>query len=146
MTWNRPPPQRGPSRTIINTETTTTVRTDRRAYSPVLRQADLPTDTTVPWWHGRQLHFESTRERCGDLLAWKPALTIRARSRGLPGWFRFQGRPGSCTSVRAHTKIFVVPNPQPVAPAPSFTDPWAVVSAYYADVESQKLCRGVESA
>src|SRR6266481_2349909 len=30
-----------------------TVRIDRRAYSPVLRQASLPPDTTVPWWHGR---------------------------------------------------------------------------------------------
>ena len=35
-----------------------TVRIDRRAYSPVLRQASLPPDTTVPWWHGRHLHFE----------------------------------------------------------------------------------------
>src|SRR6266571_784271 len=35
-----------------------TVRIDRRAYSPVLRQASLPPDTTVPWWHGRRLHFE----------------------------------------------------------------------------------------
>jgi hypothetical protein len=35
-----------------------TVRIDRRAYSPALRQASLPADTTVPWWHGRRLHFE----------------------------------------------------------------------------------------
>jgi len=35
-----------------------TVRIDRRAYSPVLRQASLPADTTVPWWHGKRLHFE----------------------------------------------------------------------------------------
>jgi hypothetical protein len=35
-----------------------TVRIDRRAYSPVLRQASLPPDTAVPWWHGRRLHFE----------------------------------------------------------------------------------------
>jgi len=35
-----------------------TVRIDRRAYSPALRQATLPPDTTVPWWHGRRLHFE----------------------------------------------------------------------------------------
>jgi transposase-like protein len=34
------------------------VRIDRRAYSPALRQATLPPDTTVPWWHGRRLHFE----------------------------------------------------------------------------------------
>src|SRR5216683_1891105 len=32
-----------------------TVRIDRRAYSPVMRQASLPPDTTVPWWHGRRL-------------------------------------------------------------------------------------------
>jgi hypothetical protein len=24
----------------------------------VLRQASLPPDTTVPWWHDRRLHFE----------------------------------------------------------------------------------------
>ncbi len=35
-----------------------TVRIDRRACSPVLRQASLPADTTVPWWHGKRLHFE----------------------------------------------------------------------------------------
>jgi hypothetical protein len=31
---------------------------DNRAYSPVLREAVLPAGTTVPWWDGRQLHFE----------------------------------------------------------------------------------------
>jgi hypothetical protein len=35
-----------------------TVKINRRAYSPVLRHASLPADTTVPWWNGRQLHFE----------------------------------------------------------------------------------------
>ena len=30
----------------------------QRAYSPVLRKADLPADTTVPWWGNRRLHFE----------------------------------------------------------------------------------------
>jgi transposase-like protein len=35
-----------------------TVRIDRRAYSPALRQATLPPDTTVPWWHDRRLRFE----------------------------------------------------------------------------------------
>ena len=44
--------------TIITSPSTITVRIDRRAYSPVLRQASLPADTTVPWWDGRQLHFE----------------------------------------------------------------------------------------
>jgi len=46
--------------TILNDRDTTTVRIDRRAYSPVLRQASLPADTRVPWWHGRRLRFEFT--------------------------------------------------------------------------------------
>jgi transposase-like protein len=46
------------SGTIISDGDTITIRIDRRAYSPVLRQATLPADTTVPWWHGRRLHFE----------------------------------------------------------------------------------------
>jgi hypothetical protein len=45
---------------IINHGDSITVRLNRRAYSPVLRQADLPTDTTVPWWDNRELHFEYT--------------------------------------------------------------------------------------
>jgi len=47
--------------TILNNNDTITVRLDRRAYSPVLRGADLP-DTTVPWWGGRQLHLEYAEE------------------------------------------------------------------------------------
>ncbi len=43
--------------TIHTTPDTITVRLDRRTYSPVLRQADLP-DTRVPWWGGRTLHFD----------------------------------------------------------------------------------------
>ena len=46
------------SGTITVTGDQVTVRIDRRAYSPVLRQASLPADTTIPWWHGRRLHFE----------------------------------------------------------------------------------------
>ena len=46
------------SGTITTSGEQITVRIDRRAYSPVLRQASLPIDTTVPWWHGRRLHFE----------------------------------------------------------------------------------------
>ena len=46
------------SGTITLTGDQVTVRIDRRAYSPILRQATLPPDTTVPWWHGRRLHFE----------------------------------------------------------------------------------------
>jgi transposase len=38
----------------------TTVRLDRRTYSPVLRQSDIPTTTTVPWWNNRELHIEYT--------------------------------------------------------------------------------------
>jgi len=33
------------------------VRLDRRTYSPVLRQADIP-QVPVPWWGGRTLRFE----------------------------------------------------------------------------------------
>jgi hypothetical protein len=43
---------------IISTGTGITVKINRRACSPVLRGANLPADTTVPWWDGRQLHFE----------------------------------------------------------------------------------------
>jgi hypothetical protein len=45
---------------IISNGTGITVKINRRAYSPVLRHASLPADTTVPWWGGRQLHFEFT--------------------------------------------------------------------------------------
>jgi transposase len=43
---------------IITTRDTVTVRLDRRAYSPVLRKADLPNDTYVPWWENRTLRYE----------------------------------------------------------------------------------------
>jgi hypothetical protein len=42
---------------ILKTDDTITVRLDRRAYSPVLRSADLP-DTTIPWWDNRRLHLD----------------------------------------------------------------------------------------
>ncbi|HZM65052.1 MAG TPA: transposase [Nakamurella sp.] len=44
--------------TITTTADTTTVRLDRRAYAPVLRTADLPNDTIVPWWGNRTLRYE----------------------------------------------------------------------------------------
>jgi hypothetical protein len=44
--------------TITTTTDIITIRLDRRAYSPVLRQADLPADTVVPWWGNRTLHYE----------------------------------------------------------------------------------------
>lgn len=42
---------------IITTPEAVTVRLDRRAYTPVLRQADLP-PTPVPWWGNRTLRYE----------------------------------------------------------------------------------------
>jgi len=42
---------------ILNQDGQTTVRLDRRTYSPVLRQADLPT-IKVPWWNNRPLRYE----------------------------------------------------------------------------------------
>ena len=46
--------------TITTSGDTITVRLDRRAYTPVLRQADLPHDTPVPWWGNRTLRYEIT--------------------------------------------------------------------------------------
>jgi hypothetical protein len=43
---------------IITTGDTVTVRLERRAYAPVLRQADLPGATTVPWWGNQTLRYE----------------------------------------------------------------------------------------
>src|SRR6266702_2855332 len=45
---------------IITTAQGITVRLNRRASSPVLRSADLPADTTVPWWADRRLRFDFT--------------------------------------------------------------------------------------
>lgn len=42
---------------IVNHGDHLVVRLNRRAYSPVLRAADLP-PTPVPWWGGRTLHYE----------------------------------------------------------------------------------------
>ena len=43
---------------ITTTSDTITVHLDRRAYTPVLRQANLPNNTTVPWWGNRTLRYE----------------------------------------------------------------------------------------
>jgi hypothetical protein len=43
---------------ILNRGDHLVVRLDRRTYSPVLRQADIPQVVAVPWWGGRQLRFE----------------------------------------------------------------------------------------
>ena len=42
---------------IVNNADSIVVRLNRRTYSPVLRQADLP-EVAVPWWGGRTLRFE----------------------------------------------------------------------------------------
>ena len=44
--------------TITSDNDTITVTLSRRAYSPVLRQSDLSTDTTIPWWQNRPLRFQ----------------------------------------------------------------------------------------
>ncbi|HZD73202.1 MAG TPA: hypothetical protein VE776_04840 [Actinomycetota bacterium] len=44
--------------TIINHGDTITVRLERRAYTPVLRKASLPAQTTIPWWDNRTLRYE----------------------------------------------------------------------------------------
>ena len=43
---------------IITTADAVTVRLERRAYSPVLRQATLPAETAIPWWGDKKLRFE----------------------------------------------------------------------------------------
>ena len=43
---------------ITTSPDTITVRLDPRTYSPVLRNADLPNHTPVPWWENRTLRFE----------------------------------------------------------------------------------------
>jgi hypothetical protein len=43
---------------IITDGGTITVRLERRAFSPVLRKAQLPADTHVPWWGGRTIRYE----------------------------------------------------------------------------------------
>ncbi len=69
--------------TILKTNDTITVRLDRRAYSPVLRSADLP-DTTVPWWGDRRLHLEYAEG--GSLSKSGPGRRRRApRPRGKRG-------------------------------------------------------------
>jgi hypothetical protein len=44
---------------ILNRGDEIIVRLNRRAYSPVLRQAELPT-VTVPWWGNRRLSYQFT--------------------------------------------------------------------------------------
>ena len=43
---------------IITNGNAVTVRLERRAFSPVLRSADLPPATPVPWWGHRPIRYE----------------------------------------------------------------------------------------
>jgi hypothetical protein len=45
---------------ILNRNDHIVVQLNRRTYSPVLRAADLPQHTPVPWWGNRPLRFEYT--------------------------------------------------------------------------------------
>ena len=45
---------------IITEGDTITVPFERRAFSPVVRKAQLPADTRVPWWAGRTIRYELT--------------------------------------------------------------------------------------
>ena len=45
---------------ILYEDDRVTVCLDRRTYSPVLRQSDIPETTVVPWWDNRELHFRYT--------------------------------------------------------------------------------------
>jgi hypothetical protein len=43
---------------IITTSESITIRLERRAYTPVLRKADLPTDTAIPWLNNKIIRYE----------------------------------------------------------------------------------------
>jgi hypothetical protein len=43
---------------IENDRGQTTIRLNRRTYSPIPRQASLPDTITVPWWQGRTLRYQ----------------------------------------------------------------------------------------
>jgi hypothetical protein len=60
--------------TILNDTDTITVVLNRRAYSPVLRQSNLPADTVVPWWQGRRLRLQFARYPEAESAAWKSVL------------------------------------------------------------------------
>jgi hypothetical protein len=43
---------------IITDTDTITVRLERRAYTPVLRKANLPTETVIPWLGNRTIRYQ----------------------------------------------------------------------------------------
>ena len=65
---------------VISTPDAVTVRLERRAFSPVLRSADLPPATPVPWWGRGAPSATSSPESCPDPPAWKSALNTRRRA------------------------------------------------------------------
>ena len=44
--------------TIITTTDSITVQLERRAYTPTLRKAELPTDTRIPWLGNKTIRYE----------------------------------------------------------------------------------------
>ncbi len=44
--------------TIITTTDSITVHLERRAYTPTLRKAELPTDTRIPWLGNKTIRYE----------------------------------------------------------------------------------------
>lgn len=44
--------------TIITSNDSITVRLERRAYTPTLRKAELPTDTRIPWLGNKTIRYE----------------------------------------------------------------------------------------
>ena len=58
---------------IITDGNAVTVRLERRAFSPVLRSADLPCCTPVPWWGHRPIRYEFAW-RCPEPPVRKSAL------------------------------------------------------------------------
>lgn len=61
-----------PPGTIITTTDTVTVRLERRAYSPSLRDADLPADTIVSWWATAPYATKSPDPLAANLLRGNP--------------------------------------------------------------------------
>ena len=87
------------SGTITTTGDQVTVRIDRRAYSPVLRQANLPSDTTIPWWDGRaslRIQLTQGRRSCMEIRA--NMSTARSRCDGSTSCSCSRSATGTCTS------------------------------------------------
>ena len=102
--------------TITHHGDTITVTLNRRAYSPVLRQSDLRTDTTIPWWQRPPpplpAQLAGGTIRCMEIRATCCALSGSARSQKTDRTFMCKlwtprppraepaGRPGRAGSAR----------------------------------------------